>query len=109
MVRGKLFLLVSALSLGKEIKVDRDKATIDILFKELQDIAHNLPKTIALGVPTQTVTRTKIERASEQPEGRSTHSTMGTIDHSRLPPEVVAVLARTPRPHAATYNADAEY
>lgn len=51
MVRGKLFLLVSALSLGKEIRVDRDKATIDTLFKELQDIAHNLPKTIALGLP----------------------------------------------------------
>lgn len=52
MVRGKLFLLVSALSLGKEIRVDRDKASIDILFKELQEIAHNLPKTIALAQPS---------------------------------------------------------
>jgi hypothetical protein len=48
MVKGKLYLLLSALSLGKEIRVDRDKATIDLIFKELQEVAHNLPKTIAM-------------------------------------------------------------
>ena len=31
----KLYLLLSALSLGKEIRVDREKATIDAIFKEL--------------------------------------------------------------------------
>lgn len=48
MVKGKLYLLLSALSLGKEIRVDRDSATIDHLFKELQEIAHTMPKTIAM-------------------------------------------------------------
>jgi len=48
MYKGKLYLLLSALSLGKEIRVDREKATIDILFKELQELAHSLPKTIAM-------------------------------------------------------------
>ena len=48
MYKGKLYLLLSALSLGKEIKIDREKATIDILFKELQELAHQLPKTIAM-------------------------------------------------------------
>lgn len=49
MVRGKLYLLLSALSLGKEIRVDRDTVTIDVLFKELQELAHQLPKQIAMG------------------------------------------------------------
>lgn len=40
MVKGKLFLLLSALSLGRELRVDRESATIDVLFKELQEIAH---------------------------------------------------------------------
>ena len=40
MVKGKLYLLLSALSLGKEIRVDREKTTIDELFKELQELAH---------------------------------------------------------------------
>ena len=40
MYKGKLYLLLSALSLGREIRVDRDKASIDVLFKELQEIAH---------------------------------------------------------------------
>lgn len=35
MIKGKLYLLLSALSLGKEIRVDREKATIDAIFKEL--------------------------------------------------------------------------
>jgi len=48
MVKGKLYLLLSALSLGKEIRVDRDNATIDTIFKELQELAHNLPKTLAM-------------------------------------------------------------
>ena len=48
MYKGKLYLLLSALSLGKEIKIDREKATIDVLFKELQELAHQLPKTIAM-------------------------------------------------------------
>ena len=51
MLKGKLYLLLSALSLGKEIRVSRDKATIEELFKELQEVAHQLPKTIALGLP----------------------------------------------------------
>ena len=48
MMKGKLFLLLSALSLGREIRVDRDKASIDDIFKELQELAHQLPKTIAM-------------------------------------------------------------
>lgn len=48
MVKGKLFLLLSALSLGKELRVDRDSSTIDQLFKELQETAHQLPKHIAM-------------------------------------------------------------
>lgn len=48
MIKGKLFLLISALSLGKDIRVDREKASIDLLFKELQELAHALPKTIAM-------------------------------------------------------------
>ena len=51
MMKGKLYLLLSALSLGKEIRVQRDQATIEELFKELQEVAHQLPKTIALGLP----------------------------------------------------------
>ena len=48
MYKGKLYLLLSALSLGKELRIDREKATIDVLFKELQELAHQLPKTIAM-------------------------------------------------------------
>ena len=48
MYKGKLYLLLSALSLGKELRVDREKATIDVLFKELQELAHQLPKAIAM-------------------------------------------------------------
>ena len=35
MIKGKLYLLLSALSLGKQLKVDRDSVTLDQLFKEL--------------------------------------------------------------------------
>ena len=101
MVKGKLYLLLSALSLGKEIRVDRDKTTVDELFKELQEIAHQMPKTIAMasqggGAPGASNShynrRPDGDRTPEQPESRQS-----TIDHSRLPPEVAAVLARTPR------------
>ena len=44
MIKGKLFVLLSALSLGKDIRVDREKTSIEVLFKELQDLAHQLPK-----------------------------------------------------------------
>ena len=49
MYKGKLYLLLSALSLGKEIRVDRETVSIETLFKELQDLAHQLPKQIAMG------------------------------------------------------------
>ena len=52
MYKGKLYLLLSAMSLGKEIRVDREKATIDLLFKELQELAHQLPKNIAMASST---------------------------------------------------------
>ena len=52
MYKGKLYLLLSAMSLGKEIRVDREKATIDLLFKELQELAHQLPKSIAMASST---------------------------------------------------------
>jgi gas vesicle protein len=48
MYKGKLYLLLSALSLGKEIRVSRDTVTIDELFKELQEVAHQMPKTVAM-------------------------------------------------------------
>ena len=35
MLKSKLYLLISAFSVGREIRVDRDKATIDEMFKEL--------------------------------------------------------------------------
>ena len=66
MVKGKLYLLLSALSLGKELRVDRDRATIDVLFKELQDIAHSLPKTIALASSSSNASKmTTVDRAPE--------------------------------------------
>lgn len=35
MLKSKLFLLISAFSVGKEIRLERDKATVDDMFKEL--------------------------------------------------------------------------
>ena len=35
MIKGKLYLLLSALSLGRQLKVERDSTSIEILFKEL--------------------------------------------------------------------------
>lgn len=35
MLRSKMFLLVSAFSVGREIKLDRERATMDEMFKEL--------------------------------------------------------------------------
>ena len=120
MYKGKLFLLLSALSLGKEIKVDREKTTIDALFKELQELAHQLPKTIAMASSTSAgVPRTR-NRTPEQPDraiatASLTPSTAslqplasgsGNIDHSRLPPEVAACLARTPRTIVGDYQSN---
>ena len=70
MYKGKLYLLLSALSLGKEIRVDRDKATIDVLFKELQEQAHNLPKTIAMAssTPSGAMGRIRDRTPEHQPE-----------------------------------------
>lgn len=106
MVKGKLYLLLSALSLGKEIRVDRETASIDILFKELQELSHQLPKTIAMasqgGYGKAPGDRTP---EPERAQGKS-------FDHSRLPPEVAAVLARTPRTGAAVasaYDSNVEY
>lgn len=35
MLKSKLYLLISAFSVGREIRVDRDKASVDEMFKEL--------------------------------------------------------------------------
>ena len=35
MLKSKLYVLISAFSVGKEIKIDREKATADDMFKEL--------------------------------------------------------------------------
>ena len=106
MVKGKLYLLLSALSLGKEIRVNRESASIDELFKELQELSHQLPKTIAMasqgGYGKGPNDRT--------PEPERAHGK--NYDHSRFPPEVAAVLARTPRTGAAVasaYDSTAEY
>ena len=109
MIKGKLFLLLSALSLGKDIRVDRDKTSIDELFKELQEIAHTLPKTIAMAQSSSQ--RPQLDRQSieQQPERGAAASGMSHIDHSRLPPEVAAVLSRTPRTLANAYESTAEY
>lgn len=40
MLKSKLYVLISAFSVGRDIKIDRDKATVDEMFKELQEIAH---------------------------------------------------------------------
>ena len=47
MFKGKLFLLLSAMSVGKEITLDRSHCSIDQLFRELTDLAHHLPKKYA--------------------------------------------------------------
>lgn len=106
MVKGKLYLLLSALSLGKEIRVDRDKASIDELFRELQELSHQLPKTLAMASSSGGGQRhIRDERTPEKHTRRGRSTTPATsgsvIDHSRLPPEVAAVLARTPRTGAA--------
>jgi hypothetical protein len=41
MMKSKLYVLLSAFSVGKELQVDRDTATIDDLYKHLQELAHN--------------------------------------------------------------------
>ena len=41
MLKSKLYVLISAFSVGKEIRLERDKATVDEMFKELQNLAHN--------------------------------------------------------------------
>jgi hypothetical protein len=41
MLKSKLYLLVSAFSVGKEIRLEKDKATVDDMFKELQELAHS--------------------------------------------------------------------
>lgn len=41
MMKSKLFVLISAFSVGKDMKIDRDIASIDDMFKELQEIAHS--------------------------------------------------------------------
>ena len=35
MVMSKLYLLLSAFSVGRELRIDRDKASMDDMFKEL--------------------------------------------------------------------------
>lgn len=42
MIRSKLYVLISAFSVGKDIKIDREASTFDDMIKELQEIAHNL-------------------------------------------------------------------
>jgi uncharacterized coiled-coil protein SlyX len=42
MLRSKLFVLISAFSVGREIRSDRERTTVDEMFKELQEIAHGL-------------------------------------------------------------------
>lgn len=41
MLKSKLYLLISAFSVGKEIRLEKEKATIDDMFKELQELAHS--------------------------------------------------------------------
>jgi len=41
MLKSKLYLLISAFSVGKEIRLERDKASVDDMFKELQELAHS--------------------------------------------------------------------
>ena len=40
MLKSKLYVLISAFSVGREIKIDRETATADEMFKELQELAH---------------------------------------------------------------------
>ena len=39
MLKSKLYLLLSAFSVGRELRIDRDKASMDDMFKELQHLA----------------------------------------------------------------------
>ena len=39
--------MLSALSVGKSLPVDRDSATVDDLFKCLQEVANQMPKLVA--------------------------------------------------------------
>ena len=89
--------------MGREIKIDRDRATMDDMFKELQQIAHTMPKKYMSQVqsssnmhtnakPTREVTpenqmRTSQERrpADEMPlRARSTTPTRTCPDPSHL-------------------------
>ena len=47
MIKGKLFLLLSAMSVGRDITLDRERCSIDQIFKELTELAHILPKKYA--------------------------------------------------------------
>ena len=40
-------MLLSALSVGKSLPVDRESATVDDLFKCLQEVANQMPKLVA--------------------------------------------------------------
>lgn len=41
MLKSKLYVLISAFSVGREIKIERETATADEMFKELQELAHS--------------------------------------------------------------------
>ena len=108
MIKGKLYLLLSALSLGKELRIDRDKATIEVLFKELQDLAHQIPKQLAMAQvqggasSRQQLTERNMADPLESDRRSTNQNTLNQIDHSRLPPEVQAAISRTPRTHYST-------
>ena len=47
-IRGKLFLLHSMLSCGKEIIVHREQIQIDELFEKIQELAFQVSKQVAI-------------------------------------------------------------
>lgn len=53
MLRSKLYLLVSAFSVGREIRIDRDRASMDEMFKELTQLAQTMPKAYMSQVPSR--------------------------------------------------------
>jgi uncharacterized coiled-coil protein SlyX len=67
MLKSKLYVLISAFSVGKEIKVDREKASVDDMFKELQELAHSIHSTKSF-TPTQTKPKPLAQTTAAIPE-----------------------------------------
>jgi hypothetical protein len=44
MFKGKLLVLLSAMSVGQEIAIDKERASVDAVFRELTELARQRPR-----------------------------------------------------------------